>query len=76
MSECSFLADKAYDVKAIYNTVHDTYNGDCFIALNNEIPKALKSYRQGISFAKQDSQCIKTASFQIAVEHVRNTAVR
>ena len=31
MSECSFLADKAYDVKAIYNTVHDTYNGDCFI---------------------------------------------
>ena len=34
LSECSFLADKAYDVKAIYNTVRDTYNGDCFIALN------------------------------------------
>ena len=34
LSECSFLADKAYDVKAIYNTIHDTYNGDCFIALN------------------------------------------
>lgn len=34
LSECSFLADKAYDVKAIYNTVRNTYNGDCFIALN------------------------------------------
>ena len=34
LAECSFLADKAYDVKAIYNTIHDTYNGDCFIALN------------------------------------------
>ena len=31
LAECSFLADKTYDVKVIYNTVHDTYNGDCFI---------------------------------------------
>ena len=34
LAECSFLADKAYDVKAIYNAVRDKYNGDCFIALN------------------------------------------
>lgn len=34
LQECSFLADKAYDVKYIYNTVRDTYNGDCYIALN------------------------------------------
>ena len=39
LSECSFLADKAYDVKAIYNTVRDTYNGDCFIALNKRNAK-------------------------------------
>lgn len=34
LSECTFLADKGYDVKAIYNTVRDVYNGDCFIPLN------------------------------------------
>ena len=44
LAECSFLADKAYDVKAIYNTIRDTYNGDCFIALNKrntQTPKKL-----------------------------------
>lgn len=40
LAECSFLADKAYDVKAIYNTVRDTYKGDCFIALNKRNTKA------------------------------------
>ena len=34
VSECCFLGDKAYDVKAIYNTVRDTYQGECFIPLN------------------------------------------
>ena len=46
LAECSFLADKAYDVKAIYNAVRDKYNGDCFIALNQRNtrnPKKLPS---------------------------------
>ena len=47
MSECSFLADKAYDVKAIYNTVHDTYNGDCFISLNKRNTKSPKKLPSG-----------------------------
>ena len=47
MSECLFLADKAYDVKAIYNTVHDTYNGDCFIALNKRNTKSPKKLPSG-----------------------------
>ena len=47
MSEYSFLADKAYDVKAIYNTVHDTYNGDCFIALNKRNTKSPKKLPSG-----------------------------
>lgn len=34
IEECSFLADKGYDIKAIYNTVKNTYHGDCFIPLN------------------------------------------
>lgn len=34
VQECTFLADKGYDVKAIYDTVRDTYHGDCVIPLN------------------------------------------
>ncbi len=34
ITECSFLGDKAYDVKALYNTIRNTYQGECFIPLN------------------------------------------
>lgn len=34
VDECTFLADKGYDVKAIYNTVKELYHGDCIIPLN------------------------------------------
>lgn len=39
LDECYFLADKAYDVKTIYNTIRDTYKGDCFIPLNTRNTK-------------------------------------
>lgn len=39
VEECTFIADKAYDVKAIYNTVHDVYHGDCVIPLNKRNTK-------------------------------------
>ena len=47
LNECSFLADKAYDVKAIYNAVRDKYNGDCFIALNKRNTKSPKKLSVG-----------------------------
>lgn len=47
LDECSFLADKAYDVKAVYNTIRDTYNGDCFIALNKRNTKNPKKLPSG-----------------------------
>ncbi len=37
--ECCFLADKAYDCKTIYNTVKNTYAGECFIPLNQRNTK-------------------------------------
>lgn len=40
--ECSFIADKGYDVKKIYNTVKDIYSGDCFIPLNKRNSKKIK----------------------------------
>jgi len=32
--ECTFIGDKGYDAKDIYNTVRDTYHGECYIPLN------------------------------------------
>ena len=46
LPECTFIADKAYDVKAIYNLVRDVYQGDAVIPLNprnTKDPKKLPS---------------------------------
>lgn len=37
---CSFLADKGYDVKNIYNTVKSLYNGEAFIPLKKRKTKS------------------------------------
>ena len=39
LNECTFIADKAYDVKAIYNTVKHLYNGNCAIPINKRNTK-------------------------------------
>lgn len=46
VDECTFLADKGYDVKAIYNTVKELYHGEYVIPLNKlntKDPKKLAS---------------------------------
>lgn len=46
IDECTFIADKAYDVKDIYNTLKYIYSGDCCIPLNKrntKYPKKLSS---------------------------------
>ena len=47
VNECTFIADKAYDVKAIYNTVKDVYEGDCVIPLNKRNTKNPKKLPSG-----------------------------
>ena len=47
LRECSFLADKAYDVKEIYNTVKSVYQGDCYIPLNTRNTKNPKKLPSG-----------------------------
>lgn len=39
VKECTLIADKAYDIKEIYNTVRNVYNGDCVIPLNQRNTK-------------------------------------
>ena len=47
LKECTFLADKGYDVKSIYNTVKTIYEGEAFIPLNPRGTKALKTLPAG-----------------------------
>ena len=43
----TFLADKSYDVKAVYNTVKQLYHGECVIALNKRNTKNPKKLSSG-----------------------------
>ena len=45
--ECTFIADKAYDVKAIYNLVRNVYQGDAVIPLNSRNTKDPKKLPSG-----------------------------
>lgn len=47
IDECTFLADKGYDVKAIYNAVKELYHGECFIPLNKRNTKNPKKLSSG-----------------------------
>lgn len=47
VNECTFLADKGYDVKSIYNTVKDVYHGECVIPLNKRNTKNPKKLPSG-----------------------------
>ena len=40
LKECTFLADKGYDVKSIYNTVKTVYEGEAFIPLKKRNSKS------------------------------------
>nr|WP_300870054.1 transposase [uncultured Acetatifactor sp.] len=39
LQECTFLGDKGYDVKAVYDLVKDIYNGEAVIPLNKRNTK-------------------------------------
>lgn len=47
IDKCTFLADKGYDVKAIYDTVKDIYHGECVIPLNTRNTKNPKKLPSG-----------------------------
>ena len=44
LQECSFLADKGYDVKIIYNTMKSVYDGEVSIPLNQRHSSAEKKF--------------------------------
>ena len=47
LQECTFLGDKGYDVKAVYNLVKDVYKGEAVIPLNKRNTKGPKKLPVG-----------------------------
>lgn len=45
--ECTFLGDKGYDVRDVYNTVKDVYGGEAVIPLNKRNTKSAKKLAAG-----------------------------
>ena len=50
--ECTFLGDKGYDVKAVYDLVKDVYQGDAVIPLNKRNTKDPKKLPAGNPFCE------------------------
>ena len=61
--ECTFIADKAYEVKAIYNTVHDVYHGDCVIPFNKRNTKNPASFPCGVPICEAGLPMRKDGKF-------------
>ena len=70
----TFLADKGYDVKAVYNTVKELYHGECVIPLNKRNTKNPKSSQADIPFVKQVLLWRKMVNLMTITETGRNTA--
>ena len=47
LTGCTFVADKGYDVKSIYNTVRDVYGGDCVIPLKKQSEESKARFAAG-----------------------------
>ena len=47
IKECTFIGDKGYDTKEIYNTIKDVYHGDCYIPINRRNTKTPKKLAVG-----------------------------
>lgn len=75
IEECSFIADKAYDVRTIYNTVHDVYHGDCTILLNKRNTKNPNKIPCGAPICEAGLSCTGTESFRVTDVPGRNTVV-
>ena len=74
IDECTLIADKGYDIRAVYNLVKDVYHGDCVITLNKRNTKNLRNCQADTRYAKPRLLCTRTADSLIETELVRSIA--
>lgn len=68
IDKCTFIADKGYDVKSVYNLVKNVYHGECVIPLNKRNPGIQKNFHQDILFVMQDLLWSRMANVMIITE--------
>ncbi len=75
LRECTFLGDKGYDAKHIYNLVRDVYEGGAVIPLNERNARNLEGCPLAALSATPALPCIRTARPRTMDAHARNFAV-
>lgn len=75
LRECSFLADKGYDAKNVYNTVKSVYAGEAFIPLKKRNAKGAGIFPQATRSVTPDFPCTRTEKRRITGAHAKNSAV-
>lgn len=74
IDECTFIADKGYDVKAVYNLIKDVYHGECVISLNKRNTKNPEKPPSGHPICEAGLACTRMANALTITEPARNTA--
>ena len=77
LKECTFLAEKGYDVKSIYNTVKTVYDGEAFIPPSIRVVRKIRRhFLLVIQSAKPDLPCTRMERRPTTGVPARNIAVR
>ena len=74
VTECTFLADKGYDTKNIYDQVKKLYDGECIIPLNKRNTQNSKLLPRATLFVKPVLPCGKMVNFPIMAVPGKNFA--
>lgn len=76
LRECSFLADKGYDAKNIYNTVKSVYAGEAILSLSKSASlRAAKYSPRAIQSVTRAFPCTRTEKQRITDAPAKNSAV-
>ena len=75
LRECSFLADKGYDAKNIYNTVKSVYSGEALSLSKSAMLKGTGIFPWATRSVTPDFPCTRTGKRRITGAHAKNSAV-
>ncbi len=69
---CNFIADKGYDVKAVYNLIKGVYHGECVIPLNKHNTKNPEKLPSGHPICEAGLAMHKTAEPEFCRKIINN----
>lgn len=69
---CTFIADKGYDVKAVYNLIKGVYHGECVTPLNKHNTKNPEKLPSGHPICEAGLAMHKTAKPEFCRKIINN----